>query len=104
MDPGELLIDIDNVRHMKMKIKDAMPLLKQKQSKIKIWVSDMLCIIYSRTDLVSGPLWASSCEEQEGMPNLSTRISLVSFSVSTLRLETLPSNMYRSTSIRLCSV
>ena len=41
IDPAELVIDLDNVQHIQMTIQDAMPVLKEKESKIKIWVSDM---------------------------------------------------------------
>jgi len=42
VDPGKLLIDMSNVRHIQMKIQDAILLLRQENHpKIKIWVSDM---------------------------------------------------------------
>lgn len=41
VDPGDLSINLPNIQHMKMKIQDAIPLLKDKQIKINIFVSDM---------------------------------------------------------------
>lgn len=41
VDPGNLKIDLPNVHHMKMKIQDAMPILKQKKIKFHVFVSDM---------------------------------------------------------------
>jgi len=41
VDPGELVIDLENVHHMKMKIQDAIPILFEKGAKINVFVSDM---------------------------------------------------------------
>lgn len=41
VDPGDLVVDLENVDHMQMKIQDAIPILKEKKSKIKVFVSDM---------------------------------------------------------------
>lgn len=41
IDPGDLKIDLWNVHHMKMKIQDAIPILKQNKIKFHVFVSDM---------------------------------------------------------------
>ena len=41
VDPGDLVIDLGNVHHMKMKIQDAIPILKELKTKINVFVSDM---------------------------------------------------------------
>ena len=41
IDPGDLVIDRENINHMKMKIQEAIPILKQNKTKAKIFVSDM---------------------------------------------------------------
>ncbi len=41
VDPGELEIQQNGITHMQMKIQDAIPLLTAKDSKVKIYVSDM---------------------------------------------------------------
>ena len=43
VDPGNLdadVMELDNVNHLRMKIQDAIPLLKKEQSKINVFVSD----------------------------------------------------------------
>ena len=41
VDPADLVIDLKNVEHMRMKIQHAMPVLREKGAKIQIFVSDM---------------------------------------------------------------
>ena len=41
VDPGKMTIDLGNVDHLQMKIQDAIPIIKERNAKIKIFVSDM---------------------------------------------------------------
>lgn len=41
VDPGKMTIDLANVDHLQMKIQDAIPIIKERNTKIKIFVSDM---------------------------------------------------------------
>lgn len=41
VDPGKMTIDLANVDHLQMKIQDAIPIIKERNAKIKVFVSDM---------------------------------------------------------------